>query len=88
MPSLDGADGQRRGGYWSGIVRSLLIQLLILTAISVAAVQYINWSSQVTPAEIAGAFEPPLSDHSPDCAVRANPSIAERHVRGALGLAI
>jgi hypothetical protein len=88
MPSLDGLAGRNRSNDWSGIARSLLIQLLILAAVSVAAVQYINWSSDAAVAEIARAFEPPPLDHSPDCGMRANPSMTERQVRGAFGRAI
>jgi hypothetical protein len=64
MPALDGTDAQARGGYWLGIVRSLLVQVMVLAAIAAAAVYYINWSSDAALAEFLDAFKPSASDHS------------------------
>jgi hypothetical protein len=64
MPSLDGQSGQNRGINWSGIVATLLVQVLVLVALSVAAVYYVNWSSEAALAEFLGAVKPSVSDHS------------------------
>ena len=64
MPSLDGQSGQNRGINWSGIVATLLVQVLVLVALSVAAVYYVNWSSEAALAEFLGALKPSVSDHS------------------------
>jgi len=64
MPSLQGQSGQRRGINWRGIVVTLLVQVLVLVALSVAAVSYVNWSSQAAVAEFVGAVKPSVSDQS------------------------
>lgn len=63
MSSPKGQNGQSRGSNWRGIVATLLVQVLVLTAVSVAAVYYVNWSSQAALAEF-GAVKPSVSDHA------------------------
>ena len=64
MPSLDKQSGQNRRINWPGIVGTLLAQVLVLVALSVAAVYYVNWSSEAALAEFLGASKPSVSDHS------------------------
>jgi len=64
MPSSEGQSGRSRGIDWPGILASLLLQVLVLIALSVAAVAYVNWSSQAALAEFVGAPKPSVSDHS------------------------
>jgi hypothetical protein len=64
MPSLDKQSGQNRRINWPGIVATLLVQVLVLVALSVAAVYYVNWSSEAALAEFLGAIKPSVSDHS------------------------
>ncbi len=64
MPSSEGQSGQSRGSAWRGIVATLLVQVLVLAAVSVAAVYYVNWSSQAALAEFVGAVKPSVSDHA------------------------
>jgi hypothetical protein len=64
MPSSEGQSGQSRGINWRGILVTLLVQVLVLIAVSVAAVAYVNWSSQAALAEFFGAPKPLVSDHS------------------------
>jgi hypothetical protein len=61
MPSLDRPSRQRHGTYRLEIVRILLVQGLILVAVSIAALYYISWSSDAALAEFLGA----MSNQSP-----------------------
>ena len=51
MPSFDQASRNNNGSYWSGTAGILAIQLAILFALSVAAIIYVNWSSDAALAE-------------------------------------
>jgi hypothetical protein len=64
MPSLNRQGGQNRRINWPGIVGTLLAQVLVLVALSIAAVYYVNWSSEAALAEFLGAIKPSASDHS------------------------
>jgi hypothetical protein len=64
MPSLEEQSGQSRGINWRGIIATLLVQVLVLVALSVAGVYYVNWSSEAALAEFVGALKPSVSDHS------------------------
>ena len=64
MPSSEGQSGQSRGINWRGIVATLLVQVIVLIALSVAAVAYVNWSSEAALAEFVGALKPSVSGHS------------------------
>jgi hypothetical protein len=61
MPSLDRPSTQRHGSYRLEIVRILLVQGLVLVAVSIAVLYYINWSSDAALAEFLGA----VSNQSP-----------------------
>jgi hypothetical protein len=52
---------QRHGSYRLEIVRILVVQVLVVVAVSIAARYYINWSSDAALAEFLGA----MSDQSP-----------------------
>lgn len=62
MPSSEGQSGRSRGINWRGILATLLVQVLVLIAVSVAAVTYVNWSSEAALAEFVGALKPSVSD--------------------------
>ena len=64
MPALDETDGRTGRGSWPGIIRILLIQVMMLAAVAVAAVYYVDWSSNTALAEFSDAFKASLSDHS------------------------
>jgi len=64
MPSSEGQSRGSRGINWPGILATLLVQVLVLIALSVAAVTYVNWSSEAALAEFVGALKPSVSDHS------------------------
>jgi hypothetical protein len=83
MPSSEGQSGQSRGINWRGILATLLVQVLVLIAVSGAAVAYVNWSSQAALAEFVGALKPSVSDHlhrfsSPIQSVKGRTSCARR----------
>jgi hypothetical protein len=44
---------------WPGILRILLVQVLVLAALMVAFVRYVNWSSDQAWAEFSRSFTAP-----------------------------
>ena len=46
---------------WLGIVRTLLVQVSVLLALTGAVVWYLNWSSDVAWSEFMSANQPPVS---------------------------
>jgi hypothetical protein len=57
MPSFDRQNHNNRGIEWPGIIRIVIVQILVLLAVSVALVYYIDWSSDAARAEFMGAFK-------------------------------
>jgi hypothetical protein len=51
-----------RGSARLAIVRTALLQVLVMLAISVAAIGYLNWSSSVAKADFMRATQPSLSE--------------------------
>jgi hypothetical protein len=49
---------EKPGIDWPGIMRTFVLQVVILLAASGAVIKYINWSSGVAQAEFARAMEP------------------------------
>ena len=64
MPSFDQASRNSNGSYWSGIAGMLAIQLAILFALSVAAIVYLNWSSDAALAEFLASGKPSATEPS------------------------
>ena len=64
MPSLEEQNARSRGINWRPIVVTLLVQVLVLVALSAAAVTYVNWSSEAALAGFVGALKPSVSDHA------------------------
>jgi hypothetical protein len=62
VPSLDRAN-RNNDSYWSGILGILTIQLAVLFAVFVAAIVYLNWSSNAALAEFIGAGRSSASDN-------------------------
>jgi hypothetical protein len=81
MPSVDSQRQSNRGIHWPGIVATLLVQILVMLALSVAAAFYLEWSSDANQAEFAGATRPSSLSDSNDPEV----SIPVRTVRGRAG---
>jgi hypothetical protein len=65
VPSLHRTNRNNSDSYWSGIRGILAIQLAFLFAVSIAAVAYLNWSSNAALAEFIAAGRPSASDHLP-----------------------
>jgi hypothetical protein len=55
MPSLDRPSKQSHGTYRLEIVTIMLVQALIMVVVLIAALYYINWSSDAALAEFMGA---------------------------------
>lgn len=51
MPSSRNQNPDRRGIDWLAIVRTLLVQVLVLVALSGAFIRYVNWSSDAAFSE-------------------------------------
>jgi hypothetical protein len=64
MPSIDQASRNTNGSYWSGTAGILAIQLAILFALSVAAIIYVNWSSDAALAEFMASGKPSAMEPS------------------------
>ena len=62
MPSLDHDSRNSNATYWSGIAGILAIHLAVLFAISVAALAYLNWSSNAALAEFIAKDKPSASE--------------------------
>jgi len=61
MPSPDNPHRGKPEFGWLGIVESFLVQVLVLLALSAAAINYVNWSSDAAQAEFTAAGKPALS---------------------------
>jgi hypothetical protein len=64
MPSFDQASRNNNGSYWSGAAGILAIQLAVLFILSVAAIVYVNWSSDAALAEFMAAGKPSATEPS------------------------
>jgi hypothetical protein len=61
---------ENRGINWLRIVRTALVQVLVLLALSGAFIRYVNWSSEHALAEFMSAGEPSAAGagHQPQSA--------------------
>jgi hypothetical protein len=64
MPSFDQASRNNSGSYWSGTAGILAIQLAVLFVLSVAAIVYVNWSSDAALAEFMASGKPSVTEPS------------------------
>jgi hypothetical protein len=64
MPSFDQASRNNNGSYWSGTAGILAIQFVVLFALSVAAIVYVNWSSDAALAEFMASGKPSATEPS------------------------
>jgi hypothetical protein len=69
MPSLD--KQSQHGFDWQGIVRTLLVEILVLLALAGAFVGYLNWSSEVNVTEFMAASKTSVvdSNHRPQFSI-------------------
>ncbi|MGA9090269.1 MAG: hypothetical protein WB420_14300 [Bradyrhizobium sp.] len=85
MPSPRNQNPENRRFDWPGIFRTLLVQVLVLSALSWGFVRYVNWSSDRAWAEFSSASEraapaarPRPPSTTPDPAVRVRSTCARR----------
>jgi hypothetical protein len=67
VPSLHSQSPENRGIDWLGIVRTLLVQVLVLLVLSGAVIGYLKWSSDAAWAEFiskASALDQKHHQHS------------------------
>jgi hypothetical protein len=71
MPSFHHASRNTNGNYWSGIAGMLAMHLAVLFAVAVAALAYLNWSSNAALAEFMAKDKPSMSEpgHLPQSSV-------------------
>jgi hypothetical protein len=62
MPSFNRASPDSSRNYWSGIAGILAVHLAVLFAVSVAALAYLNWSSNAALAEFMAKDKPSVSE--------------------------
>ncbi len=65
MPSFGDQNPGKRSIDWLGILRTLLVQVLVLLALSGAFIRYLNWSSDRAWAEFSGASNPSAQGAKP-----------------------
>jgi hypothetical protein len=62
MPSLDNQSPTNHGADWLGIVKTALVQVLVLLALSGAFIVYVNWSSEAARADFMAAGKPSATE--------------------------
>jgi hypothetical protein len=62
VPSVDRANRNNHDSYWSGVHGILAIQLAVLLALAVAAIVYLDWSSNAALTEFMATAKPPASE--------------------------
>ena len=65
MPPLDNQSQDNRGIHWPKIVGTLLVQVLVLLALSAAVIGYLNWSSNAAWEEFTAASKTSAPDANP-----------------------
>jgi hypothetical protein len=56
---------QQNGRGWWGAAATAVVELLVLLALGIAVVRYLEWSSDVARAEFMRATKPSASDPNP-----------------------
>jgi hypothetical protein len=64
MPLFDRASRNNNCDYWSEITGILSIQLVVLFALSVIALVYVNWSSKAAVTDFMATGKPSVSEPS------------------------
>ena len=62
MPAQSSQIRTNRQSFWPAIIRILLVEIVILIALSGAILGYLNWSSEVAFAEFKAASISPAPD--------------------------
>ena len=70
MPTPENQSPENRRFDWPAIVRTLLVQVLVLLGLAAAVVSYLDWSSEVSWAEfIAASKATTLASHRPQSSI-------------------
>ena len=64
MPYFHHESRNNNGNYWTGIAGILAIQLAVLFAVALAAIAYLNWSSNAALADFIAMDKPSVSEPS------------------------
>jgi hypothetical protein len=62
VPTPDNESSDRRGINWPAVLKTLLLQVLVLVALAGAFVGYIEWSSDAAFEEFVAASKPAAQD--------------------------
>ena len=62
MPLSDDQNPDQRGLNWPALVRTLLLQLLVLLVLSAAVIRYLDWSSETAWVEFMAASKSSVSE--------------------------
>ena len=75
MPLFNSQHQNSRSLHWPRIVATLVVQILVLFALSAAVVRYLEWSSEANQAEFISATTPSASDpdHLPQASNPVHP---------------
>jgi len=65
MPLFNSQQQNDRGIRWWGAAATGVIELLVLFALGIAVVRYLEWSSDAAQAEFMSASKPSASDPNP-----------------------
>lgn len=67
MPTIGNQRKMNQNIFWLGIIRTLLVQMLVLLALAGAYIWYVEWSSEAALKEFISAETPSLSgpNHAP-----------------------
>jgi hypothetical protein len=62
MPSFDHASRNNNADYWSAVTGILSIQIVVLFALSVSVIVYLDWSSKAAVSEFMATGYPSVSE--------------------------
>ena len=65
MPLFNSQQHNDRGTRWWGAATTGVVELLVLFALGIAVVRYLEWSSDAAQAEFMNATKPSASDPNP-----------------------
>ena len=65
MPLFNSQQQNDRGTRWWGAAATGVVELLVLLALAIAVVRYLEWSSDVAQAEFMNATKSSVSDPNP-----------------------
>jgi hypothetical protein len=64
MTVWNGEGETQRGVYWPRVAAMVFVQILVLLALAVVVVRYLEWSSDANKAEFLSSAQPAVSDRN------------------------